>query len=138
MKIADLSIETRGPVVVAHLRGEVDMSNAWQLRDELNAATRNDAVGLVLDLSQVEYLDSAGIHLIHRLRGALRTRGQQLRLVIPPVSPVNDTLRLAGLDWDEEVVGNTEAAARELLARVGTRSGPGLERQPQRHGRQAR
>ena len=72
MKLADLSIETRGPVLVARLRGEVDMSNAGQLRDELNAATRNDALGLVLDLSEVEYLDSAGIHLIYRLRDGPR------------------------------------------------------------------
>jgi len=115
VNLADLSIETRGPVVVARVRGDVDMSNAGQLRDELHGATHNDALGLVLDLSEVEYLDSAGIHLIHRLRDGLRTRGQQLRLVIPGDSPVNDTLRLAGLDWDKEVVGSPEVGERELL-----------------------
>ena len=130
MKLADLSIETRGPVLVARLRGEVDMSNAPQLRDELNAATRNDALGLVLDLSEVEYLDSAGIHLIHRLRDSLRTRGQQLRLVIPALSPVNYTLKLAGLDWDEEVVGSTEAGERELLRDPGASSSLGQSNQP--------
>jgi anti-sigma B factor antagonist len=124
MRLADLSIETRGPVVVARLRGDVDMSNAGQLRDELNAATRNDALGLVLDLSEVEYLDSAGIHLIHRLRDGLRTRGQQLRLVIPADSLVNDTLRLAGLDWDEEVVASPEAGEHELLPGAGGSSSP--------------
>jgi anti-anti-sigma factor len=115
VRIADLNIETRGPVVVARLRGDVDMSNAGQLRDELNAATRNDALGLVLDLSEVAYLDSAGIHMIHRLRDGLHTHGQKLRLVIPADSPVNDTLRLAGLDWDREVVSSPEAGERELL-----------------------
>jgi anti-anti-sigma factor len=124
VNIADLSIETRGRVVVARLRGDVDMSNAGQLRDELNAATRNDALGLVLDLSEVEYLDSAGIHLIHRLREGLRTRGQQLRLVIPADSVINDTLRLVGRGWDEEVVGSAEAGERQLLP------GPGGSRSP--------
>ena len=115
MRLADLSIETRGPVVVARLRGDIDMSNAGQLRDELNAATSNDALGLVLDLSEVEYLDSAGIHMIHRLRDGLRTHGQQLRLVIPADSLVTSTLRLAGVDWGEEVVGSPEAGEHELL-----------------------
>lgn len=114
MNAAELTIETREAIVIARLRGDIDMSNAGQLRDELNLATRNDALGLVLDLSEVEYLDSAGIHLIHRLRDALRTRGQQLRLVIPASSIVNDTLRLAGLDWAAEVVASPEAGERDL------------------------
>jgi anti-anti-sigma factor len=124
VKHANLSIETRGPVLVARLRGEIDMSNAGQLRDELYAATRNDALGLVLDLSAVDYLDSAGIHLVHRLREGLRTRGQELRLVIPPDSLVNDTLRLAGLDWDEELVVSPEAGERELRPGAGGSSSP--------------
>lgn len=100
------------------------MSNAAQLRDELNAATSNDALGLVLDLSDVDYLDSAGIHLIHRLRDGLRTHGQQLRLVIPRDSLVNDTLRLAGLDWDDQVVGSPEQGERELLPGADRPSSP--------------
>jgi anti-anti-sigma factor len=119
VKQAGLSIETRGPVLVACLRGEIDMSNAGQLRHELYAATRNDALGLVLDLSEVDYLDSAGIHLVHRLREGLRARGQQLRLVIPTDSVINDTLRLAGLDWDDELVVSPEAGERELRPGAG-------------------
>lgn len=114
MRLADLTIETRGLVVVARVRGDIDMSNAGQLRDELNAATRNEALGLVLDLSEVGYLDSTGIHLIHRLRNGLHTHGQQLRLVIPADSPVNATLRLAGLEWDENVVNSAEAGENEI------------------------
>ncbi len=115
MRLADLTVETKGLVVVARLRGDVDMSNAGRLRDELNAATRNETLGLVLDLSEVGYLDSAGIHLIHRLRNGLHTHGQQLRLVIPADSLINDTLRLAGLDWDEEVVRSPAAGEDEIL-----------------------
>jgi anti-anti-sigma factor len=124
MKQAALSIETRGPVLVARLRGEIDMSNAGHLRDELYAATGNDALGLVLDLSAVDYLDTAGIHLVHRLRDGLRARGQQLRLVIPTDSLINDTLRLAGLDWDEELVVSPEAGERELRPGAGDSSLP--------------
>ncbi len=122
MRLANLDIQTRGPVVVASLRGDVDMSNSGHLRDELNAATRNEALGLVLDLSEVAYLDSAGIHLIHRLRNGLHAHGQQLRLVIPTDSLVNETLRLAGLDWDAEVVGSPAAGEHEILDTEGSSS----------------
>ena len=114
MRIADLSIETRGPVVLARLSGDIDMSNVGQLRDELSRATRNDALGLVVDLSEVEYLDSAGIQLIHRLREGLRTHGQRMRLVIPPDSIIRGTLRLAGVDWNEEIVSSADAGEHDL------------------------
>jgi anti-anti-sigma factor len=90
------------------------MSNAGELRKALSANTPNDALGLVLDLSAVEYLDSAGIHLIHHLREDLRVGGQRLALVIPEASPINATLRLAGLDWRDDVAETAEAALQTL------------------------
>jgi anti-anti-sigma factor len=57
----------------------------------------SQADGMVLDLTEVDYLDSAGIQLIYHLREGLRARGQALSLVIPPGSAVDDALRLAGV-----------------------------------------
>jgi anti-sigma B factor antagonist len=117
VRLADLRFETDDSILYVRLRGDVDLSNAAELRDELRASTPNDAIGLILDLSEVDYLDSAGIHLVHRLREDLRARGQTLRLVIPPDSPVNDALRLAGLDWNDELTDTAEAARLSLQAR---------------------
>jgi anti-sigma B factor antagonist len=114
MRLADLKVEPWNAVIYARLSGEVDMSNAEELRADLTEMTPNHALGLVLDLSAVEYLDSAGIHVIHRLREALRARGQKLELVIPTDSLIHDTLRLAGLDWTESVAETPEAARRAL------------------------
>jgi anti-anti-sigma factor len=83
VRLADLKVEPWNAVIYARLSGEVDMSNAEEFRADLSEMTPNHALGLVLDLSDVEYLDSAGIHVIHRLREALRARGQQLELIIP-------------------------------------------------------
>lgn len=52
---------------------------------------------MVLDLSQLSYLDSAGIQLIYTLRENLSVRGQTLQLVIPSSSAAHDALRLAGV-----------------------------------------
>ena len=73
----------------------------------------NHARTLVLDLSDIEYLDSAGIRLIYRLAEQLQTRGQALRLVIPASSPANDTLRLAGVAGTIEILETADQALRE-------------------------
>lgn len=114
MRLADLRVDPLNGLVYAKLSGEVDLSNASELRDRLREMTPNTALGLLLDLSDVDYLDSAGIHLIHHLREELRSRGQKLGLVIPAESPINHTLRLAGLDWTEDIA-ETVAEAREAL-----------------------
>jgi anti-anti-sigma factor len=99
-------------MVYARFHGEIDPSNAAALRDEITRAIANHALGLVLDLSEVHYLSSAGIHLIHHLREDLHARGQTLALVVPEESVVHDILALAGLDWHEEINDTTEAARR--------------------------
>lgn len=114
MPLASLKLEMQDPVAYAEIRGEIDMSNAADLRHELSARTPNDALGLVLDLREVDYLDSAGIHLLHHLRQDLRAGGQKLRLVIVQDSPVSHTLRLAGIDWGEDI-SETVDAAREAV-----------------------
>jgi anti-anti-sigma factor len=78
--------------------------------------TPNDARGLVVDLRDVSYLDSAGIRLLYHLREDLRAGRQRLRLVMGDDSPVNHTLRLAGLDWGEELAQSV-AEAREAIER---------------------
>ena len=95
--LADVQFDIRDQVVVARVTGEIDLSNATQLCDAIGEATANTALGVVLDLGAVDYLDSAGIHLIYRLRENLRARGQKLMLAIPAQAPVHDSLRLAGV-----------------------------------------
>jgi len=95
--LADVRFENREQVVVATVTGEIDASIANQLCDAIGDATANTALGVVLDLGAVDYLDSAGIHLLYRLRENLRARGQKLVVVIPTQSPVHDSLRLAGV-----------------------------------------
>ena len=75
-------------VVVARLSGEIDMSNANEVGDELSSAVPNTALGLVLDLTALTYLDSSGVHLVFDLAERLRRRQQQLRVVVPSGAPI--------------------------------------------------
>lgn len=108
--LADVQFDQRDEVVVSTVTGEVDLSNARQICDAVGEATPNTAVGVVLDLSRVDYLDSAGIHLIYRLRENLQARGQKLMLAIPADSPVQDSLRLAGVTQYLPIAASVDAA----------------------------
>lgn len=119
MKAADLRINRRDGIVIASVLGEIDLSNAGELRVVLTDATPNDALGVVLDLSEVTYIDSAGIHLLYRLGESLRNRGQTLRVVIPPDSPAADALRLAGIQRHVDVVEALEEGVQAVAIAAG-------------------
>ena len=116
MRLADLQVTFHDRIVIAAVTGEIDMSNATDLRTAIVEATPNDALGLVLDLSRVDYVDSAGIHMLYRLGENLRDRGQTLRVVIPPQSPASDSLRLAGVKRHVDVVEELDEAMRAVAA----------------------
>jgi anti-anti-sigma factor len=114
MTLADVQITFAPNALVAHVSGEIDMSNAEEMGATVIGATPPDAQGVVLDLSRVDYLDSAGIYVIYGMRSSLQARGQTLILVIPPRSPVHDAIRLSGAEHPGEVVEAVEEALRVL------------------------
>jgi anti-anti-sigma factor len=97
MSLADVEYRVNGEALVARVSGEIDMSNAGAIVHAVSTATPNNVDGVVLDLTGIEYLDSAGIHMIYRLREGLSTRGQRLAVIIGPSSPIHDALQLAGV-----------------------------------------
>ena len=110
MTLADVQITLARHALIARLSGEIDMSNAEEMGATVIGATPTEASGVVLDLSAVEYLDSAGIYVIFGMRASLQARGQSLILVIPPESPVHDALRLSGADRPGEIAGTVQEA----------------------------
>ena len=96
--LADIEVERHDSAVVAHLSGEVDMTNAAFVRDELLAAVPNDALTLIVDLAGCRYLDSAAIEVIFDLARRLARRRQELRLVVPESSPLGRVLTLTDVN----------------------------------------
>jgi anti-anti-sigma factor len=117
MTVADLDVNVQGPILIAHLKGEIDLSNAGGVRSSLLREMRNDLLGLALDLSEVTYLDSAGIRVIYELRDDLQMRGQQMRLVVPDGSPVSTALELVDAFKVVGIVPDRETAVAELSAK---------------------
>lgn len=86
-----------GEVWVGALEGEIDVSNALHIGDEIVAEVTNEPLGLVLDLSGVGYLDSSGVALLFGLVRSLHVRRQRLVLVVPETSPLWRLLKVTKL-----------------------------------------
>ncbi len=83
-------------VPIVRLSGEIDLANAVPLYHDVIARVRHDGAGLVVDLAEVEHLDSAGLRLLYRLAERLAARRQRLVLVAPPGTAVLRVLELSG------------------------------------------
>lgn len=92
----DVEHDGAGGVLVT-VAGEIDLSNADQLRKDLDAAVI-DAHAVVVDLTAVDYLDSQGVQLLYATARRLAGRGAELAVVSPTDSVVGEVLAVAGLD----------------------------------------
>jgi anti-anti-sigma factor len=73
MTISQYVEQGRVPVTVFHIRGEIN-SNTWeQLQAEADQAHREGMQNLLLDLTDVRYVSSAGLRAMHHIFQSLRT-----------------------------------------------------------------
>ena len=81
----EFRLDTAGPAgdcAVLQVTGEVDVYTAPMLREQIRELSANGAVHLIVDLGQVDFLDSTGLGaLVGGLR-RLREAGGSLALVI--------------------------------------------------------
>ena len=96
---------------VATIGGEVDLSNADRLIDELMARV-GTMPWLVIDLTGCSYLDSAGLRMIARVDMRCRTVGSGLRLVVDPGGSIDRVLAMTHMD---EVL-TVDSLLRDALA----------------------
>ena len=115
MTVADVRVSDDAGWPLARLTGAVDLSNVEELTARLEGAVSNRALGLVLDLSGVTYLDSTGLRLIYRLARRLGDRQQSLRLVVEDDGP---GLPAAGPRADGHGLLNMRRRAGELNGEV--------------------
>jgi anti-anti-sigma factor len=105
--------ERRGAFPVARVQGEIDASNVDWLGSRLRGLLDNQAPGLIVDLADTTYLDSAGIALLFRLSTSLREHQQQLRLVVIDTSPIARMVSLTGLAESVPTHPTLEAASAD-------------------------
>jgi anti-anti-sigma factor len=95
--LADLELETHSGQPVARLRGELDASNAARLATPIYEFVSNHEPGLVVDLTDIRYLDSAGVRLLFELAGRLDRRQLELHVVAAEDTHVSEVLDVVAI-----------------------------------------
>jgi anti-anti-sigma factor len=78
------------------VRGEVDIGTAPELTAVLDAAIRDSRGAFILDLCDVEFLDSSGVNVVLRAL-AMLGRSDRALAVVCPHGPVRRVFEVAGI-----------------------------------------
>src|SRR5947209_16402202 len=91
-----LGVEAVGQAWVVKLGGELDLYNASQVRDALAVATADSPQRVVVDLSEVEFIDSTALGVLIEARSKLNNR--RAFLLAAPRLETRRALEISGLD----------------------------------------
>lgn len=98
---ADLQIrveEVPGEAQIVHVGGEIDLSTAATLQDELTqACARADGQRVRLDLADVRFLGSAGLQVLLGVHSLCRRCGVEFEVVNPGRAALR-AIQISGLD----------------------------------------
>ena len=104
-ELLSVTVRQLGPTVwIIHVAGELDMFTGPSLQDHLNKllATRPDR--LIIDLSQVSYMGSAGLQVLLDTRQAADQQATTLQLSGTNQHAVARPLAITGLDHLFEIL----------------------------------
>jgi len=101
-------------IPVVGLSGELDIMQAPSLLQRLMGAADNRDIGLVVDLTEVTYIDSAGVNVLFEVAEALRQRQLELAVVVPGGSLVERVVTLVDLGSVARLHRRVEAALADV------------------------
>lgn len=97
-----VSVSTEGERAVVALRGELDLSGVDRAREAIEQAEAGTTL-VVLDLSQLDFMDSTGLEVV--LRAARRAHDSGRRLIVQrPSRYVKRLLELTAIDQSLDIV----------------------------------
>ena len=106
----EVTVREQGDLVHVLLRGELDISTAARLEDDLTRIEADRPATVLLDLSELEFMDSSGLRIILSADGRAREGGWRLVLV-QGNEMVQRVLRVTRLDERLEIVPDAGALA---------------------------
>lgn len=99
MKLGELSMSSgrENEVHIIGLAGELDLASAAALHNELERVEATDAQSIILDLSELAFIDSTGVRLL--LTAHARSRADSNRLtMLRGSAAVQRVLELTGVE----------------------------------------
>jgi anti-anti-sigma factor len=98
MTLATVEVEATGDGTVRiAVAGEIDLVNVASVEEQIAEAITNQLTAVTLDLTGLEYIDSAGLRVLFTLASRLETRQIAIELVVAPRSSVRRLVDLSGL-----------------------------------------
>jgi anti-sigma B factor antagonist len=79
------------------LAGEIDISNALQLKHQLETAYTGRAADIYIDVNDLSYIDSTGLGIIIGVYGSMRGTGNRI-VLLNPRENVKKLLKITNLD----------------------------------------
>jgi anti-anti-sigma factor len=108
--LADVQLEERGAVVIARVTGELDLSGAPAIEHSIGQAVPSSARALVVDFSELDFIDSSGVAMLFSLARRLSGRRQELHVVALEQGPVARVLDIVDFGRAAPVHGDADTA----------------------------
>jgi anti-anti-sigma factor len=80
------------------LSGEIDLANADAVEDQIRAALSPQPSAVSVDLTDLTYLDSAGMRVLYGLASRLHALRIVLELIVPFDAPTRRLIELSGFE----------------------------------------
>jgi anti-sigma B factor antagonist len=113
-RVARVRSKTRvaGPLIIAPDE-ELDITTVDAFRADLTDAFENGGGDVVVDLSDVGFIDSTGLSAILHVESKLRRDGRRLAIVAPRGTAAAMLFTLSGLRSQLAIYDSTRAALRD-------------------------
>jgi anti-anti-sigma factor len=112
VEILDVATEEREGRVHVTLRGELDLSSVSKIEDELNRVESSAPPLLVIDLSQLTFLDSTGLRCLVTADQRARDADRRVVLVRGP-DPVQRVFVITRLEERLEMIDDVAAISAD-------------------------
>ncbi len=109
----DLNTEKSNGILIAAPEGRIDGINALQFQQALNGKIDDSLSGVVIDMSDLNYVSSAGLRAVLLISKALQQR--EARLVLCALqAPIREVFQISGFDQIIDISEDREAAIASI------------------------
>lgn len=95
---------------IVRLSGEIDITTAPRVRGQFEEMAEEDLTDLIVDMREVSFIDSTGIHALVEGKRVIHERGS--RIILVPSSPVR---RLFALVFEDQVFADRAESLEDAL-----------------------
>ncbi len=113
----EIKIRRSSTIYIIDINGDMDMYNAYKVKDIVNKMIERDIHNFVINLDNVNYIDSSGIGALIYVHSELKKRDMKLRIanVKGTVKKVIELTKLMGYF---KIADSVENAIKEIRAEL--------------------